>query len=104
MDKIANMTSILNNFFNKEDGIMTIAKKSSFIKRLRKITPINFLRSAITTLISEETASLRDYAISFKQDSSIMLSKNAIQKKFSAINFPETWKIKSIFPVVPKHA
>ena len=41
-------------------------------------------RSSITALISEETASLRDYAISFKQDSSIMLSKNAIQKKFSA--------------------
>lgn len=83
MDNITKITNILNKFFNKKNGIIEIAKKTNFIKRLRKITPVNFLRSAITTLISEETVSLRDYAISFQNNSSINISKNAIKKRLA---------------------
>lgn len=54
-------------------------------------TPINFIRAAISALVLESTTSLRDYAISFDQSSSIMLSKNAINKKFNnyCVNFLE---------------
>lgn len=84
MEVLADMTQNLHALFNNKAGLIKIARKTGFIKRLRKVNPLDFLRSCMVTLMLEKTASLRDYTFSFHCNSRLKLSKSGLRKRFNS--------------------
>lgn len=82
MKILSDIPQNLHALFNDKAGLMKIARETGFIKRLRKLNPLDFLRSCIVTLMLEEIASLRDYVFSFHCNSRLKSSKSGMKKRF----------------------
>jgi len=80
---ITEVTNLLNNFLN-ESLIEEIARRTGFLKRLRAISPCDFLKCEILTSLKEQVNSLRNVKITFHGECSLKVSRTAISNKFSA--------------------
>lgn len=83
MATITEATNLLNNFLNKS-LIEDIARRTGFLKRLRTISPCDFLRCEILTSLKEQVNSLRNVKLTFHGECSLKVSRTAISNKFSA--------------------
>ena len=59
MATITEVTKLLNNFLN-ESLIEDLARQAGFLKRLRTISPCDFLKCEILTSLKEQVNSLRN--------------------------------------------
>ena len=94
MATITEATNLLNNFLNKS-LIEDIARRTGFLKRLRTISPCDFLRCEILTSLKEQVNSLRNVKLTFHGECSLKVSRTAISNKFSPAGvefFKETTK------------
>jgi Transposase DDE domain len=82
MSTITEVTNLLNNFLNKS-LIEDIARRTGFLKRLRTISPCDFLRCEILTSLKEQVNSLRNVKLTFHGECSLKVSRTAISNKFS---------------------
>lgn len=82
MANITEVTHLLNNFLNKS-LIEDIARRTGFLKRLRTISPCDFLRCEILTSLKEQVNSLRNVKLTFQGECSLKVSRTAISNKFS---------------------
>lgn len=82
MATITEVTKLLNNFLN-ESLIEETARQTGFLKRLRTISPCDFLKCEILTSLKEQVNSLRNLKITFHGECSLEVSRTAISNKFS---------------------
>lgn len=83
MSSVTEITNLLNNFLN-ESLIEETARRTGFLKRLRAISPCDFLKCEILTSLKEQVNSLRNVKITFHSECSLKVSRTAISNKFSA--------------------
>ena len=83
MVQVLDMNKLLDKLLDEGD-IRLISANSNFIVKSRKITPFNFLHTIIAAMALKGTSSLKDYTVSFSDQLSVSLSRNALHKKFNA--------------------
>lgn len=94
MATITEVTNLLNNFLN-ESMVEDIARRTGFLKRTRTISPCDFLKCEILTLLQEQVNSLRNIKLTFHKECSLNVSKTALANKFTIAGvefFKETTK------------
>ncbi len=83
MATLTEVTKLLNNFLN-ESLIEDLARQTGFLKRLRTISPCDFLKCELLTSLKEQVNSLRNLKIAFHGECSLEVSRTAISNKFSS--------------------
>jgi hypothetical protein len=80
------LTTNLNGFFVQnldELKINQIAKETSFCKRIRKVSPISFLKSLCFKTFDAKQQSLNDHCSDFLIDEKVTITKQSFNEKFN---------------------
>jgi len=80
---INDLIEIVENSFN-EETLLSLALKTGFIKRGRKITASSFVKTLMYSVYSQKNVSLPDITDDYQQYFDIDISKEALHKRFTA--------------------